>query len=594
MPHDFRNKSFQKVLRGYAPDEVDDYIAYMNEEYRKLERRTADSERKLALALKKLDESAKNGPADSVGPAAREAAAKLLRETEAKRSEILAAAEQQANETAEHIVRDAETQAAALNAEATAQAETVNAEAAAQAEAMIAAAVQQAEAILAEAKAEADAHRDDVKNAQNTARSIYDEIGSFREKLFALYNEHLDLLDGVTESAQEFIDGVDAQVPAELPEPENEPEEEEEAGELTETEALFADDADEDALEENLPEPEEELTEEELPEADAAEELPDDAEPVPEEPETGAENAEEYEEDGWAEETGEPDEPESHPLGDEVASNLAFMDRLFAVLQNPDDLPENDLYIDIPEEDDGNDPEETAVSGDDGMDDMFEPFEPLEDIDLEADLPAITIDWKNRSAVSASETEEESLPAEENEIVSEDEDGLFAEDDAVFAEDGTFTDEGEFTDEETYADDGTYTGEITEEDDFVPVDESMDFRSADGFDEYGEEYTDEDLSGCEEDFEENYDEYSPDGMTEETAAEESPEEEEFEETEEKDEFHDMDQIFNEDKSKREMSLTDEFNIIFAESKSNQNVKEISRQPIVTPENPKNAKKHKKF
>ena len=56
MAHDFRNKSFQKVLRGYAPDEVDEYIAYLNEEYHKLERRTADSERKLALALKKLDE----------------------------------------------------------------------------------------------------------------------------------------------------------------------------------------------------------------------------------------------------------------------------------------------------------------------------------------------------------------------------------------------------------------------------------------------------------------------------------------------------------------------------------------------------------
>ena len=87
MAHDFRNKTFQKVLRGYAPEEVDDYIAYLNEEYRKLERRTADSERKLALALKKLDESAKNGAADaSVGPAAREAAAKLLREADAKRA----------------------------------------------------------------------------------------------------------------------------------------------------------------------------------------------------------------------------------------------------------------------------------------------------------------------------------------------------------------------------------------------------------------------------------------------------------------------------------------------------------------------------
>lgn len=93
MPHDFRNKSFQKVLRGYAPDEVEDYIAYMNEEYRKLERRTADSERKLALALKKLYESAKNGSVNSVGPAAREAAAKLLKRAETEAAGILERAE---------------------------------------------------------------------------------------------------------------------------------------------------------------------------------------------------------------------------------------------------------------------------------------------------------------------------------------------------------------------------------------------------------------------------------------------------------------------------------------------------------------------
>jgi flotillin len=88
MPHDIRNKSFQRVLRGYAPDEVDEYIAYLQDEYRKLERRTADSERKLALALKKLDESIRNGAVDTVGPAAREAASKLLKEAEAEAEKI--------------------------------------------------------------------------------------------------------------------------------------------------------------------------------------------------------------------------------------------------------------------------------------------------------------------------------------------------------------------------------------------------------------------------------------------------------------------------------------------------------------------------
>ena len=56
MAKDFRNKTFQKVLRGYSPDEVDEYIARINEEYRKTERKMNDTERKLALALEKLDE----------------------------------------------------------------------------------------------------------------------------------------------------------------------------------------------------------------------------------------------------------------------------------------------------------------------------------------------------------------------------------------------------------------------------------------------------------------------------------------------------------------------------------------------------------
>ena len=545
MPHDFRNKSFQKVLRGYAPDEVDDYIAYMNEEYRKLERRTADSERKLALALKKLDESAKTGSADSVGPAAREAAAKLLRETEAKRSEILAMTEQQASESAERIVHEAETKAAAMAAEASQQAQAVIAEASQQAGAVVAEAVQQAEAILAEAKAEAEAHRDDVKKAQSTAQTIYDEIGAFREKLFALYNEHLDALDGVTEAAEEFIGGVDAQVPAELPETEDVPEEMP-AEELPEEDTDVPDETEyipDETEPEELPDvPAEDITEEEQPQNEPAEpeELPEESADIPEEPEETVEDAPE-------------EEPAEHPLGDEVASNLAFMDRLFAVLQ--EETAGEDLYIDIPgeEEESGyGEPADAEASEDfeedfeDGYEDGYEEdyeepagAEDGEDVILEEELPAITIDWKNRSAVSARDAEE-------------------------------------------YA-----------EEEIPAVSESDDFRSADGFEDFGDEYGD--FEPEEESFEENYDDYSPDEtVTEENAPAEDDEEDEDAEEEEKDEYHDMDQIFNEDKSKREMSLTDEFNIIFADSKSNQNVKEISRQPIVAPENPKNAKKHKKF
>lgn len=453
MPRDFKNKSFQKVLRGYAPEEVEEYIAYINEEYRKLERRTADSERKLALALKKLDENAKNGGSDSVGPAAREAAARLIRDAENKSSEIIANAEKDATENAERIIGEAKERAEM----------TVND------------AVREAEAILDEAKREVAAHRDDVKNARETAHDIYNEIDSFREKLYALYNEHLDALEGVTDCAKTFIDKVDKQAPEEIP-----------AG--NETENVTA-----------------EISREEETEPDVDNVPNDDIEDIEEETE--------YTEEIEPEDT-EVEEEVTNENSDEIAGNLAFMDRIFSNLQDGDDEVREDVYIDIPDE---------------------------EEVDENSDeLPQITIDWKKRSAVSADEI------SRENETEDED-----------------------VTDEENA--------------------EERDFRSSDAFDESDDDYAEEEYS---DDFGENYDEYSPDDTI--VGEESEIDEEDDEDEEEPDEYHDMDQIFNEDKSKRDMSLTDEFNIIFDESKSNQNVKEISRQPIIAPEAPKNAKKHTKF
>ena len=522
MPHDFRNKSFQKVLRGYAPDEVEEYIAYLNEEYRKLEQRTTDSERKLALALKKLYESTKNGSTNSVGPAAREEAAKLLRKAESEASGIVAKAEEQAEEKALEIVHKAQVQAQAVVVKAAQQAESgasgiiakaeqqaeekamnIVHKAQVQAQSVVVKAAQQAEVILAGARAEAAAHRDEVKKAQDTAKSIYDEIGSFRDRLFALYNEHLDALEGVTDVAQEFMEAVDVQTGT--------------------------------ALAEDIRKPEEEVSEseKEIPEI-AEEELPESAEDALLPEKTECEDAEEQEMSGEPDDSAEEAEmPEEAPDADELASNLAFMDRLFANLQTAEETVGDDLYIDIPEEEDFDLSEYQEM---DESADVVEEAPEGDDMKMEDEFPAFMIDWKNRSAVSALE------------------------------------------EEEAYG---------TDEADGETVSESDDFRSADGFEKFEEEVSDFE----EEVTEENYDDYSPEELPE----EEETADEEYEETEEEqDEYHDMDQIFNEDKSKREMSLTDEFNIIFDDSKSNQNVKEISRQPILTPDNPKNAKKHKKF
>ena len=489
MPHDFRNKSFQKVLRGYAPEEVDEYIAYINEEYRKLERRTADSERKLALALKKLDESAKNGAADPAGPAAREAAEKLLRKTEDECKLRIAAAQDAGMMAAEEMIETAQKEV-----------EQIYKDALEKADGILAKAKTEAEAIRAEAKAEAEEHREDVAKAQKTAQTIYEEIGSFRERLFALYNEHLDMLDNVTDSTQKFMDGVNETAGTKLPEEEKLPEEvmPEEAEESEELEECLP-------AEEPLPEEPEFFVETEEPEVT---DLPDE-EDFREDPGDLAELEEEFAE-----------EPEIDSEREDVASNLAFMDRLFASIQAEEAVEGEDLYIDLADE------EFEEESADGAEEESYEDCdtEPEEE-PLEEELPSFMIDWRNRSAVSAEE------------------------------EDGASED---------------------------------DFRSVDEFDDFEEE-----PDAFEE---ENYDDYLPEELPgeEEAFAEEEEEEDEETEEQEKDEFHDMDQIFNEDKSKREMSLTDEFNIIFSDSKSSQNVKEISRQPIVAPEDPKAAKKHKKY
>ena len=488
MAHDFRNKTFQKVLRGYAPEEVDDYIAYLNEEYRKLERRTADSERKLALALKKLEESAKSGGSDtSVGPAAREAASRLMREAETKRSEMLAMAEQQANEAAERIVREAETQA-----------EAVVAEAVGQAEAILADAQTQAETVLADAQAQADAHRNDVKTIYAAARGMYDEIGAFREKLFGLYNEHLDAIEDITDSAAQFIEGIDGQYSGNA-----------DGEEVTEdAEEILPAETDEPAESGDIPdaEPAEEpdLTEELPMEQDEffREFLEEEAEPTVEEEPAGESDPE----------PEEPAEEEEEPeLGDEVASNLAFMDRLFAAVKQAD-AEQEDLYIDLPD-----DFEEEPVEEDGEF--------------YEEELPAIMIDWKNRSAAQIEET----------------------------------------------------------------PDESTDFRPAEGFEDFFEDDYPEEEYG-DETVEENYDDYVPaddaDVPTEEPSADDADEPDEDEEEDEG--LRAMDTLFRENKSQRDMSLTEEFNIIFDDSKSHANVKEIRRQPTVSPEAPKNPKKHKNF
>lgn len=178
MAKDFRKKTFQKILRGYAPEEVDEYIAYINEEYRKLERKNAETERKLVLALKKLEEQQKSE--EQLG-------------------------QQKIDEAYMQAVHEAE----ALLAEAETSAAHIREAAADEAEKQLSEAETAAKQILDTAQTDARKARHEAAGIYDAASEMYEEVTSFRDSLFSLYNTHIENIESIAESAKSYIDGVD-------------------------------------------------------------------------------------------------------------------------------------------------------------------------------------------------------------------------------------------------------------------------------------------------------------------------------------------------------------------------------------------------
>ncbi len=55
-PHELKNKEFQKSLRGYNPQEVDEYLEFVLEKYTEIYRENNELERKLRIVVTNLDE----------------------------------------------------------------------------------------------------------------------------------------------------------------------------------------------------------------------------------------------------------------------------------------------------------------------------------------------------------------------------------------------------------------------------------------------------------------------------------------------------------------------------------------------------------
>ncbi len=182
MPRDFRKKTFQKILRGYSPDEVDAYLSYVNDEYKKLEKKNSENERKLALAAQKIKayefELNKNS-------------------NELKTEEELAAPIKEAEEKASAIIEKARGRGRDIVDGAT----------------KIAA--EEAEKIITEADEYSAKVKGEVDGLSKAANAMYNEILSFRDTMFELYNSHIEQIEEFVNNADSFSERMDELYPDE-------------------------------------------------------------------------------------------------------------------------------------------------------------------------------------------------------------------------------------------------------------------------------------------------------------------------------------------------------------------------------------------
>ncbi len=97
-PHELKNKSFSKTIRGYNPIEVDEYVDFLIEKYTELYRENDELERKLKTAVTRLDEI--KGDEDSIRSAlvdAKRAASKIKSDAEERAEAIVRAAKASCN-----------------------------------------------------------------------------------------------------------------------------------------------------------------------------------------------------------------------------------------------------------------------------------------------------------------------------------------------------------------------------------------------------------------------------------------------------------------------------------------------------------------
>lgn len=144
-PHELKNKTFSRAMRGYSPVEVDEYIEFLIGKYTELYRENDELERKLKSTVAKLDE--------------------IKSEEDSIRGALI-----DAKRAANKIKSDAEERA----------------------EAIIRSAKSSCNTILADFNKKIEAGRE-------TLISLKSDTLSLKQELFERYSEHIQFIDSLTE-----------------------------------------------------------------------------------------------------------------------------------------------------------------------------------------------------------------------------------------------------------------------------------------------------------------------------------------------------------------------------------------------------------
>lgn len=143
-PHELKNKAFGKAVRGYNPNEVDDYIDFLIEKYTELYRENDELERKLKIVVTNLDE--------------------IRDEEESIRATLV-----KAQQLGEKIVREANEKADAIT-------DSIKT---------------RCEAIITDFRKQYSAERKEVWQLRNT-------VLDFKKNVYELYRDHIEELQSIS------------------------------------------------------------------------------------------------------------------------------------------------------------------------------------------------------------------------------------------------------------------------------------------------------------------------------------------------------------------------------------------------------------